>query len=262
MIIILSPSKTIDFSVEIKTNEFSIPKFKSEVIAIIKELKKFSPNELESLMKINPYLAELNFFRIQKFSDDFLENSKQAIYAYKGEVYRGLNPSSFYASDLDFANKSIRILSGLYGILRPLDLIKEHRLEISTNLKIKTCNNLYEFWKDKITKFILSELKEDNDKILVNLASKEYTDAISMNLVKEKYTIITPIFKDYKNGKYKNITIYSKHSRGLMASYIVKNKIESLSDIKEFDLDDYKYADHLSKEYEPVFIRDQNTLQS
>ncbi len=255
MIIILSPAKTINFNSNILIKDFTIPKFKNETLTLIRELKKFSPNDLESLMKINPPLAELNFFRIQKFNENFLDDSKQAIYVYNGEVYRGLNVNEYSLSDMNFATYSLRILSGLYGVLKPLDLIKEHRLEISANLQFKSYKNLYEFWKNKLTNYIIKELNEHEDKLLINLASKEYTDALDLNLIKKMFTVITPIFKDFKNGKYKNITIYSKHCRGLMASYIIKNKIKNYDDIKEFDLNGYKYADHLSKKNEPIFIR-------
>jgi len=255
MIILLSPAKTIDFNSRIAIKDYSVPNFKNEVLDIIRELKNFSPEALESLMKINPSLAELNFFRIQKFDEDFLTNSKQAIYVYNGEVYRGLNAHEYTISDMNFATKNLRILSGLYGILKPLDLIKEHRLEMSTKLQIKSHKNLYEFWGNKLTNSIIQDLKNRKNPFLINLASKEYTDAIDLNLISKKFTIITPIFKDFKNRKYKNITIYSKHCRGLMASYIIKNQIDNIDEIKKFNLNDYKFIDYLSNDSELFFFR-------
>lgn len=255
MIILLSPAKTIDFSSHIIIKDYSIPKFKTEVLSIINELKNFSPEKLESLMKINPSLAELNFFRIQKFSKDFLENSKQAIYVYNGEVYRGLNAHEYTLSDMNFATKTLRILSGLYGILKPLDLIKEHRIEMGLNFQFKSYKNLYEFWGNKLTNSLIQDLKNQEDGLLLNLASKEYTDAIDLKQISQKFTVITPVFKDYKKGKYKHITIYSKHCRGLMASYIIKNRIHDIDGIKEFDLNDYKFKDYLSDDNKLFFYR-------
>ncbi len=251
MIIILSPAKTIDFSRKIKTKEYTIPIFQKEAFNIINELKEYPPYKLESIMKINPHLAELNFFRIQNFNDDYLNNSKQAIYIYSGEVYRGLNVNEYNGLDINFAKDSLRILSGLYGILKPLDLIKEHRLEMNTNIQLGKYKNLYEFWGNKLSDAIINELKNHNAKILINLASKEYTDALDL----KKFSIITPVFKDYKNGKYKVITIYCKRARGLMASYIIKNKIDNIEDIKYFDLDGYKFQKHMSYDDKLVFTK-------
>lgn len=254
MLIILSPAKTLKMEKEIYNNLYTESIFVKEAKALIKELIKYSPPEMEVLMKINSKLAEQNFRRhISWKSQHDLSNSRQALLAYDGAVYRGINPEDFSEGQLLFANDHLRILSGLYGVLRPLDLIQPYRLELGTKLKNRKGNNLYIFWETKITTYFKKELQKQNDNILIDLASKEYSSVIDMSKIKAR--IITPVFKEYKRGNYKVVTIYAKRARGLMSRFIIKNKIVSPDELKDFNEEGYNYNEYLSSDVEWVFTR-------
>ncbi len=251
MLILISPSKTLDFSESKLTPNYSIPEFLPEAEALVVELRKYSTTKLSKLMNISSKLAQLNFDRYQSWSLPFnTENSKQALLAFKGDVYDGLNAEAFNESDFIFAQDYLRILSGLYGILKPLDLIQPYRLEMGTPLKSRKWKDLYDFWGSKITDKINESIKED---ILINLASNEYFKAVKKQNIQSR--IITPFFKDYKNGSYKFLSFYGKKARGLMASFIIRNKLTDPEQLKLFDMDGYYFNDEMSSTNEWVYTR-------
>jgi len=254
MITILSPAKTLKMEKALNTNLYGEPIFINEASSLIKELLKYSPPEMEGLMKVNSKLAEQNFMRhiIWKQEHD-LSNAKQALLAFDGAVYQGINACSLSQQQLSFANKHLRIFSGLYGLLRPLDLIQPYRLEMGTKMKNRRGNNLYNFWKPKLTSYLKKELQRQNDNTLIDLASKEYSTVIDMDKINVK--VITPVFKDYRNGTYKGVTIYTKRARGLMSRFIIENNIVLPSQLKEFNEEGYSYNEYLSSKIEFVFTR-------
>lgn len=254
MIAILSPAKTMEINKDNKIEHYSEPIFKKEALKLVEELRKYSPYDLASLMKINDELSELNFFRYIDWElGHSLLNSRQAILAFKGAVYQGLRADEFNEEQLNYAQEHLRVLSGLYGVLRPLDLIEPYRLEMGIKLKNSKGKNLYHFWKEKITHNINDEINKQENKALINLASNEYFSAIDAEKIEGK--IITPVFKEYRQGTYKNITIYAKRARGLMAKYIVENQIDEIEALKSFEEEGYEYNDGLSKENQLVFTR-------
>lgn len=254
MIIILSPAKTLKMETANITNLYTKPLFTKEASSLMKELIKYSPPQMESLMKVNSKLAEENFHRHVSWQQEHnLLNGKQAFLAYDGAVYQGLRAVELTEDQLIFANEHFRILSGLYGALRPLDLIQPYRLEMGIKLKNIEGDNLYKFWKSRITAYFKEEIQRQKDNVLVDLASKEYSSVIDVNNINAK--VITPIFKDYKNGTHKVITIYAKRARGLMSRFIIENSIDSPVDLKEFSEEGYSYNEFLSSESEFVFTR-------
>lgn len=254
MIIILSPAKSLNFKLDSPTNKYSHPVFVNEAQALVKVLRTHSPANITDLMKISNGLGELNFLRYQKWEPEHtLENSKQAIFAFNGEVYNGLNATTINNNSLLFAQKHIRILSGLYGLLKPLDLIQPYRLEMGTKLPVNEHKNLYSYWNNKINTSLNQELNDLNSKCLINLASNEYAKAARLKKINSR--VITPVFKELKGDVYKVITVYAKKARGLMTRFIADNKIDNPEDIKHFDTDSYQYNDRLSSENEWVFTR-------
>jgi uncharacterized protein len=254
MIVILSPAKTLNMEKAVNTVLYTKPAFIKEASILMKRLKKYTPPEMEGLMKINSELAEQNFIRHLMWNEEHnLSNAKQALLAYNGAAYQGISPYDLNDHQLTFANDHLRILSGLYGVLRPMDLIKPYRLEMATKLKNKQGNNLYSFWKHKLTNYFKEELHKQNDNILIDLASKEYSSAIDISRINAK--VITPIFKDYKRGTHRVITIYAKRARGLMSRFIIENSIVLPSEIKEFGEEGYCYNEYLSTDVEWVFTR-------
>ncbi len=254
MIAVISPAKSLDFDSKPTTNKFSIPVFLNEAEKINTILRQLAPADLAELMGISDKLATLNTERNLMWHTPFTPgNAKQAILAFNGDVYEGLQASSFSAKQFEVVQDKIRILSGLYGILKPLDLIQPYRLEMGTKLKIGQQANLYQFWEEKITQTINSEIKETGG-ILINLASQEYFKAI--NTKKIDGEIINPVFKDSKNGDYKIISFFAKKARGLMSRFIVENNISNPEDLKAFDLEGYYYNNRLSKGSNWVFTRD------
>lgn len=256
MLILISPAKSLDFETPSSIQNYSEARFLKESNTLIKQLRKFSTDEISDFMGISPKLAQLNFERFVNWQLPFnMENAKQAILAFKGDVYTGLDTISLTEAELQTAQTDLRILSGLYGILKPLDLIQAYRLEMGKKLQTTKGKNLYEYWGDKITHEINSTLKEKEDKHIINLASNEYFK--SVNKKKLKAEIITPVFKDLKNGHYKVISFFAKKARGLMTRFIIQNQITNPEHLKAFNSDGYVFNPHLSKNQELVFTRDQ-----
>ncbi|MEA3446028.1 MAG: peroxide stress protein YaaA [Bacteroidota bacterium] len=254
MLIIISPAKTLDMAPQEITENFGEPDFLKEAKTLIKELKKFKPHQLSELMNISPKLADLNFRRIQDWNIPFnTENAKQALLAFKGDVYTGIDADTFSLEDFNFVQDHLRILSGLYGVLRPLDLIRAYRLEMGVKFKTNKWKNLYNFWGNKITQQIQNDINRQEDQLLINLASSEYFKSIDQKNLKAK--IITPEFKDMKNDEYKMISFYAKRARGMMTRFIVKNKITKPDQLLLFDSGGYYFNTTLSKKDHPVFTR-------
>ncbi len=255
MLIVISPAKSLDFESEAPQMNTSSIRFEKESVALAKKLKTIKTKELSSLMNISSQLAQLNHHRYQVWHHPFnASETKAALFAFKGDVYTGFDAISLNTEEIHYTNDHLRILSGLYGLLRPLDDILPYRLEMGTKLKTRSKKNLYEFWGDKITKILLEDMKSLNEDILVNLASNEYFKSI--NKKKFNKRIITPVFKDLKNGEYKIISFFAKKARGLMTRFIVQNKIENPEDLRAFDLDGYYYHQDLSTPDQPTFVRD------
>ena len=261
MQILISPAKTLDFETPSKCDRFSQPAFITDTEILVKQLQSLSSQEISSLMQISDKLGKLNAERYRDWQFEFDNtNAKQALLAFKGDVYQGLNVDNFSQEDLDFAQEHLRIISGLYGILRPLDLIQPYRLEMGTKLTRAKfpdleANTLYDFWQDKITQEIATQLNKLNNNIVVNLASNEYFKAVKPKLLSAE--IITPVFKDWKNDRYKIISFYAKKARGMMSAYLIKNRIERVEDIKGFQEDGYSFNEELSDNKNLVFTRNQ-----
>ena len=252
MKILLSPAKKLDFTTENSSLNNTNISFPKESTLVMDKLSTYSALELSKLMKLSTNLSIINKERNDKWSYPFNdESAKQALFAFKGEVYQNMRVEEFSNVDLDFANKSIRILSGLYGILNPSDLILPYRLEMGTKLEVGETKNLYDFWQDILTEYLIKEIK--NDSFIINLASDEYFKVIDSKRI--HIPIITPIFKDTKNGKVKVISFFAKRARGEMCNYIVKNRISSVSQIKEFNRNGYAFSKEDSTETRLVFIR-------
>ncbi len=256
MFILLSPAKSLDYDCPILQKNFTIPVFAEETQKLVKSLKDFTVVDLENLMGISTKLAQLNFERFQNFQKTFdSENSKQALLVFDGDVYQGIDKQNYTTKDFEFAQKNLRILSGLYGLLKPLDLMQPYRLEMGTDFK-KTkfiAKNLYEFWGDKITNQLDLECQNSQTKYVINLASEEYFAVIKPK--KMKAEIINIAFKENKNGVYKIIGINAKKARGLMTDFIIKNKISDPKKLKDFDLENYRFEQKMSDENNFVFVR-------
>ena len=253
MKIIISPAKSLDFQKELPTNEFSMPLFLDDSISINKTLKLKSTLQLKSLMSISDKLADLNWQRNNDFKTPFdVKNARPAIFTFDGDVYTGLDAFTLNDNKINKAQESLRILSGLYGFLRPLDLMQPYRLEMGTKLELKNSSNLYEFWKEKITKKLNNELIENE--LFVNLASKEYSSVIDPKKLITK--MVSPIFKDFKNGNLKIISIYAKKARGMMVRYILDNEVNNEQDLKGFNYGGYSFnIEETQTSKELVFIR-------
>ncbi len=253
MKIVISPAKSLDFETALPTSKYTQPEFLEQSEKLNAVLKKKKPKALRELMSISDKLAELNWERNQQFEAPFtLENARPAVYAFNGDVYQGLDAYTIPEDKLDKLQGTLRIFSGLYGVLKPLDLMQPYRLEMGTQLKVGRKKNLYEFWKTQLTAHLNNEL-EDGE-LFVNLASNEYFNAIDTK--KLKVPVITPIFKDWKNDKLKIISFFAKKARGSMVRYILDSDAETLDDIKNFNYDGYLFSDeHTVKENQPVFVR-------
>ena len=253
MLFVLSPAKTLDFETPCD-KEASYPKFQKEALGLIGVLKEKSPEEIQELMDLSENLAELNATRYQKFAKaKNTKRAKQAIYAFKGDVYVGLEAEDLSNDDLLYAQDHLRILSGLYGILKPLDLIQPYRLEMGTRLAFDDYRTLYSYWADKLSKELNKQAKKIGDKTLVNLASQEYFKAVDLKALKMK--VVDVEFLDYKNGQYKIISFFAKKARGLMAQYIIKNRVETFEGLQGFDYEDYLYSADDSSDNKLVFKR-------
>ncbi len=252
MQIVISPAKTLDFDSDPISKEHTQPRFLEQSQQLITELKKLSVADVASLMKLSDKLAGLNMARFQTWSTPFnLSNAKQAILAFKGDVYTGLDADTLDKAGFDFMQQHLRILSGLYGVLRPLDLMQAYRLEMGTKFSNAKGKDLYQFWGSQLRESIETEL---SDGILLNLASNEYFKALQARELNAR--IITPIFKDWKNGQYKIISFYAKKARGLMTRYIIDHKIDKPETIQQFDIDGYRFSPEMSEGDNWVFIRD------
>jgi cytoplasmic iron level regulating protein YaaA (DUF328/UPF0246 family) len=253
MRIVISPAKSLNFSAELPNLETSSILFSKDAQTIDKVLKTLKPNDLSQLMSISDKLADLNWQRNQERDLDTMtsENARPAVFAFDGDVYNGLDVYTLDSQKIDALQSQLRILSGLYGLLKPLDLIQPYRLEMGTKISIGKHKSLYEFWKSKITDQLNSEL-EDNS-IFLNLASKEYFDAIDIK--KLKATVITPEFKDYSNGKLKIISFYAKKARGLMVRYIIDTEAKTIEALKKFNYEGYVFDENLSSKTKLVFTR-------
>lgn len=254
MKIIISPAKKIESNITSNNIDYSAPNFLKESKKLVEILKEFSPDDLSQLMNISKSLGLLNADRYLNWSLPFNQsNSKQAILCFKGDVYKGINTDDFNNDDFEYAQSSLRIISGLYGILKPLDLIMPYRLEMGTKLNNAMGNNLYKFWGDILSDHLSKEILDDNNNCLINLASNEYSKAIKINKI--KVPVITPIFKDYKNGKLKVISFYAKKARGNMCRYIIKNKINTYDQLYAFNEEGYVFNEELSSLSDFVYIR-------
>ncbi len=255
MLIVISPAKSLDFKTPPTTSTYSRPELLEESEKLIGRLKKMSPKQLSTLMGISANLGEINFQRFQSWQQPFTpENAKQAVLAFNGEVYQGLKAETLSEEKLKLAQSKLRILSGLYGVLKPLDLIQPYRLEMGTSLKYYRSKDLYAFWKPIITKKINDAVAESGSGVLVNLASNEYFKSIDKKKLKAE--IVTPEFKDLKNGEYKMITFYAKNARGLMSRFIIENDIVDVDSLQAFDSAGYNFNPRLSKPGNPVFTRE------
>ena len=253
MILLISPAKSLDYD-PTKFKKHSLPTFAKEIKELVGVMKKKSSSDIRSLMHVSEKIADLNVERFKNFKSTFNEtNAKQALLAFNGDVYTGMNTPDFNAKDLAFAQKHLRILSGLYGILKPMDLMQPYRLEMGTKLETKKGNNLYEFWGDKVTKEINLALKENKDDIIINLASKEYFKVIKPKALEGK--VFNMHFKELRDGKYKIISFSAKKARGMMCNYVIKNKIKKVEDLKGFDQGDYVFNPELSTPIDYTFTR-------
>ncbi len=254
MILVISPAKTLYEKAPILLENFTSADFLPDATKIVSVMKKKKPAQLAKLMDISPKLAELNYHRFQEWNLPFAsENSWQAVLMFNGDVYQGLKAETFSDTEFETAQKHLRILSGLYGLLKPLDLIQPYRLEMGTNIGIARKKNLYEFWKSKITAKLSQELTETGQKELINLASNEYFSAIDPKRLEAR--IITPSFKEHKDGQYQMVSFFAKKARGLMCRFIIQNQITDPEEIKAFDLEGYFYNNQLSKTDNWVFTR-------
>lgn len=254
MLIVVSPAKTLDYESELPTGEFSLPELTEHSQQLIEVCRQLSPVDIASLMKVSDKIAGLNAARFEQWRPTFdLDNSRQAIFAFKGDVYTGLDAATLGEETLEYAQSHLRMLSGLYGVLKPLDLMQPYRLEMGTKLANPRGSNLYQFWGDIITDKINLALNKQGDNILVNLASNEYFKAVKPKAVDG--TIVTPIFKDEKNGQFKVISFYAKKARGMMARYILQNRITTIDGLKDFDSDGYFFVADESSATELVFKR-------
>ena len=251
MKILISPAKSLDFENIVETSISSEPIFADQAFKINNTIKNLSAPDLSSLMSISPKLSELNWSRNQDFQK-IDTKEKEAIFAFNGDVYDGIDANSINKSNYEKLQNSLRILSGLYGILKPFDKIKAYRLEMGTKISINGSKNLYDFWKESVTNSLIGEINANE--IIVNLASNEYFSVIDKSLIPN--TIVTPQFKDFKNGKLKIISFYAKKARGLMTRFLIDNDIKSLSDIESFNSSGYMFSQNeTTNPLEPVFVR-------
>jgi len=254
MKIVLSPAKSLDYETKVPVSKFTTLDFEQEALLISKVLKDKNPAELKVLMHISDKLAELNWERNQKWTLPITanrEDARQAIFTFKGTAYEGLDAYTLSDKKIDKLQNQLRMLSGQYGILKPLDLILPYRLEMGTKLPFEGYKNLYEFWKPKLANYLNKEMQVDE--VLINLASNEYFKAIDKKAF--KHQIITPVFKDYKNGKLKTISFYAKKARGMMTRFIVQNDIKKHQDLIAFTEGNYQYDSKLSTDNEYIFTR-------
>lgn len=252
MKLVISPAKSLDFESKLPTVKATQPLFLEQSTKLNKVLKKQKPKDLSQLMSISDNLAQLNYNRNQDWALPFTkDNARPAMYAFNGDVYKGLDAYNIGADKLDLAQDTIRILSGLYGVLKPLDLIQPYRLEMGTKMPVGSNKNLYEFWKKDIVKALNQELEDDE--VFLNLASNEYFKAVDTKAL--KVPVVTANFKEFKNGKLKIISFYAKEARGLMAKYVIDTNAQTIEDLKQFNYNNYQFDGNLSTQKDLVFTR-------
>lgn len=256
MLIVVSPAKTLDYESPLATEKFTQPDLVSYSKELIEVCRKLTPADVSSLMKVSDKIADLNVGRFQEWSETFTtDNARQAILAFKGDVYTGLEAETLSDADFDYAQDHLRMLSGLYGLLKPLDLMQPYRLEMGTKLANEKGTNLYQFWGNVITDKLNEAIAAQDDNVLINLASNEYFKAVKPKNLDAQ--VITPIFKDCKNGQYKVISFYAKKARGMMARYIIENRIGSVADLTKFDVAGYYFVEEESTPTDLVFKREE-----
>lgn len=256
MLIVVSPAKTLDYESPLATQKFTQPELVEYSKQLIDVCRQLTPADIASLMKVSDKIASLNVARFEQWSEEFTtENARQAILAFKGDVYTGLDAQTLSDADFEYAQKHLRMLSGLYGLLKPLDLMQPYRLEMGTKLANEQGSNLYQFWGSIITEKLNAAIEAQGDNVLINLASNEYFKAVKPKLLDAQ--IITPVFKDCKNGQYKVISFYAKKARGMMARYIIENRIDSVADLTQFDSAGYYFVEEESSPTELVFKREE-----
>lgn len=257
MLVVISPAKTLDFATPASIDTCTQPQFLDDSAMLIERLRELDPIQIGKLMAISDELAQLNHRRNMNWSRPFSrDNAKQALLAFRGDVYVGLDADSFTLLDFEFAQQHLRILSGLYGLLRPLDLIQPYRLEMGTALVNARGKNLYAFWGDTITVALNAELKDEQEPVIVNLASEEYFKAVHPKALAAR--VITPIFKERKGSAYKVVSFYAKKARGMMSRYIIRNRLSDVDALKNFADDGYCFNAPLSSIDEWVFTREQS----
>lgn len=254
MLALLSPAKSLDYDSPLLTKKATQPRFIEDSAELVAGLRKLSVGQVGKLMSISDKLAELNHERYAIWEPDFTkENSRQAILAFTGDVYQGMALAEWSAADFARAQKQVRILSGLYGVLRPLDLMQAYRLEMGTQFKNARGKNLYEFWGSQVTELLNQDLKKSGSEVVVNLASNEYFSAVKKAELKGE--LVTPVFKDEKNGKYKIISFFAKKARGMMADFIVREEVSEAEELKKFKVGGYRYSAKESEGNQLVFLR-------
>ncbi len=255
MLTVISPAKTLDYETPATTRQATQPAFLSRASELVEDARRLTPGDIQSLMGVSESIANLNHERFMNWHPEFTpQNAKQALLAFKGDVYTGLAAETLDAKGLKFAQKHLRILSGLYGLLRPLDLMQPYRLEMGLRFNNRVGKNLYEFWGNDISDAVQADLKKSGSPLLINLASNEYFKSVNAKTLDVE--IITPVFKDLKQGKYKMISFFAKKARGLMARFIIDHQLNDPEGLKEFDAEGYYFSKTLSTASELVFLRD------
>jgi len=258
MLMVISPAKTLDYDSTPITDQATQPRYLDDSQELIDVLKEKSPQDIAELMSLSDKLASLNVARYGSWTRKATKNNaRQALLAFKGDVYTGLHVEDFSEEDLAFAQQHLRMLSGLYGVLRPLDLMQPYRLEMGTKLANPRGRDLYSFWGERISESLNRDLAEQGDDVLVNLASQEYFHAVKPKALKAR--VVDTVFKDRKNGDYKIISFYAKKARGLMARYVIKERVTEPEGLKDFDLDGYRFDKTSSTLNKLVFLRDQQS---
>lgn len=255
MLMLISPAKTLDYDSPVTTDKHSLPEFIPQAAQLVEVLRDYTPADLAQLMSISDKLAGLNVARFAQWQTSFnFDNARQALLAFKGDVYTGLDASSLSEDELDYAQRHLRMLSGLYGVLRPLDLMQPYRLEMGTKLANPKGANLYQFWGDSITAHLNQYMREQQLSTLLNLASNEYFKSVKPAALEAN--LVNVDFKDLKNGQYKIISFYAKKARGLMARFVIQNRINSVADLRGFDVDGYRFSESDSSANQLIFLRD------
>lgn len=257
MLVVISPAKSLDYETPVRIRKFTQPDFLQDSQQLIDSLRQLSSVQISELMSVSSALGDLNHTRFNSWQLPFdKHNARQALFAFKGDVYLGLDAPSLSSDDINFAQKHLRILSGLYGLLRPLDLMQPYRLEMGTALKVPGATSLYGFWGDRITEALNAQLSLERKPLLVNLASNEYFHAVNKDRLAAD--VISPVFKDFKGGQYKLISFFAKRARGLMTAWIIRNRLRKPEDLLAFNVDGYRYSEKDSSTNSPVFLRKQD----